>query len=298
MKRLSGIVPVLLVPLTHQGDFDTLSNIRLINHLLDNDISALWALGSASEDINLSLATRIAAATHTAQFCTGKATVVMGTGSISIEDNKFFVDSIGDCLPDAFHTLPFDVKIGDTQFEKYITDLADSLPRPLWLYHNPKRGKYLTPHLIAHLRQHPNIVGIKYGGYHLMDLIKVIMLENDTFHVIGAGSAQLFSMLSLGASAHTSSDACVYPGIFTSIFNEYTSGNIDTARSLQFKYIDYSSRIPRTDNGEYSAEEKYLLSLQGVCNENVNSSYRILTDSEKSTLKSLLYDEYGFTWSK
>jgi dihydrodipicolinate synthase/N-acetylneuraminate lyase len=51
----------------------------------------------------------------------------------------------------------------------------------------------------------------------------------------------------------------------------------------------YSELLPDAgkDNGFNIAEEKYILSLRGICNECTTSYYRSLTSNEKEKIKAL-----------
>jgi hypothetical protein len=66
---------------------------------------------------------------------------------------------------------------------------------------------------------------------------------------------------------------------------------------MQFNLIRFSRQFPRTENGEHCAEEKYMLSLRGICDEGVNPLYRILRDDEKLRLREVLVDA-GFDWAR
>ena len=61
--------------------------------------------------------------------------------------------------------------------------------------------------------------------------------------------------------------------------------------------IQLSKSFPRNDNGEYCAEEKFMLSLRGICDEYVNPLYKQLNSEEKNLILKALRN-YGFSWAK
>lgn len=295
-NRLKGVVPVLLTPLTETQEPDPNGIGRLVDFLVEAGVGGLWALGSASEDLNLSLAHRLIIVRETARANQGRVPLIPGTGLTAMEDILRFFDEVADLDIAGIHLLPYDTKMGESRMIHFFTALAERAPVPLWLYHNPKRGRPITNTVIGEVKQHPNINGIKVGGYNLSEMTSAMMHRSDDFDVIGAGSGQLFTMLCLGAQAHTTSDASAIPELFLEICRFFEQGDLAEARHRQFELIRLSRNFPRTDNGEYAAEEKFILSLRGICGDQVNPLYRRLNEDEKQHLRQVLRD-HGFEWA-
>lgn len=284
---LKGLVPVLLTPMTRNGDLDETGLRSLLKYLYSNEIGGLWALGSAGEEINIGFEQKLQFASLLAQHKDEKIPVIIGTGCISLYDNFKFIESPDISNLDGIHILPYDLKMGVSRTINFYETLADRSPLPIWMYHNPKRARSFELETIKHLSQHPNIAGIKIGGYDLGLITKCFMLKSKSFDVIGAGSGQLFQCLCLGAEAHTTSEGSVLPKLFQKIFSLFAEGKTDQALLAQQNWINLNSKMPRTDNGEHAAEEKYMLKLLGICDDHVNPNYRSLTEHEKSKVEEL-----------
>ncbi|MGH1440769.1 MAG: dihydrodipicolinate synthase family protein [Cellvibrionaceae bacterium] len=295
-KALKGIIPVLLSPLNKDGSVDHKGTSNLVDFLIKAGSGGFWAMGSASEDINLTKETRLESLRVVSEVNARRVPIIAGAGLTSIDDIYNFFDDVADLAIDGIHILPYDIKMGETRLVHFLNLLADKSPVPIWMYHNPKRGRAISANVIKEVHQHENIAGIKVGGYNLTEMLSAVMFKSDGFDVIGAGSGQLYSMLSLGAEAHTTSDASVFPEPFVDVYNTFKEGRLEEAREKQFKLINLSKSLPRTDNGEYAAEEKYMLSLRGVCEEYVNPLYRTLSNEEKDKLRRALQG-YGFSWA-
>jgi 4-hydroxy-tetrahydrodipicolinate synthase len=296
-KSLQGVIPVMVVPM-HPGGSPDLDGIhRLVDFLVDSGVGGLWVLGSASEDINMSVKQRLVVARETVLATRGRIPLIVGTGLTSIGDILDYAEQLADLEMHGLHVLPYDLKMGDARLIHLMISLADRFPFPLWMYHNAKRGRPITDNVIQAVKDHPNIGGIKMGGYNLSELTQAMMHRSPNFDVVAAGGGQFFQMLSLGAEAHTTSEASVYPERFIDIYRSFKAGRLDEARQKQFDMIRLSKSFPRTENGEYCAEEKYMLSLRGICGEAVNPLYRTLNDDEKSKLREVL-STAGFDWAK
>ncbi len=295
-EKLKGLVPVMLTPLNQQGHPDVEGIHKLINFHATVGSSGLWVLGSAGEDIHLSWEDRVIVAQETIKANDNRLQLFIGVGQASFYEIMSFCEAIEYSKIRAIHFLPYDIKMGRSQLISYCIKVADALPCPLWLYHNPKRGNVLTVNILRELKDHPNISGIKVGGYNLTEITHAMMLRSSQFEVIGAGGGQLFQLLCLGAKAHTTSEGCCYPEPFLDVFSLFEQGKLEEARTLQFKIIELANKLPRTENGEYAAEEKYILAKRGICQEHVVPAFRKLTSKEKQITDRAL-KEFGFQWA-
>jgi dihydrodipicolinate synthase/N-acetylneuraminate lyase len=67
----------------------------------------------------------------------------------------------------------------DTRFTiDYYAAAADRSPRPLWLYSNPARAHQPSLEAVQVLAQHPNIAGMKVGGYDLGYMAPLALLNS------------------------------------------------------------------------------------------------------------------------
>ena len=285
---LEGLIPVLLTPMKNDFSVDQDGLNNLIDYLDNHRVKGLWALGSASEEINIGFEKKVQVARLINDACQeSQMKVIMGSGNVSLDDHYRFIERTADCNFDGLHVLPYDLKMGVSRTINLFEKIAERSPWPVWLYHNPKRGRSFEISTVQELSEHENIGGIKIGGYNLTEITKCFMLRNSNFDVIAAGSGQIFSCLSLGAKAHTTSEGCVYPSVFQKIISLYEDDKKEKALFLQNEWLKLNSRIKRTSNGEHCAEEKYFLSLMGICEEWVNENYETYPKIWRSELESI-----------
>jgi 4-hydroxy-tetrahydrodipicolinate synthase len=284
-------VPIVLTPLKKNGDIDVKSCTSLINFLVENGVAGLYILGSASENFLLDFDQRIEVAHAMAEANNRRIPMIVGCANTAPRNVFRFFKSLEQAPLTGFHFIPYDPKLGDARLTHLIRGYADAAPYPLYLYHNPKRGRPIPFAVAEDLKTHPNICGIKVGGYDLNEMQAFLTLDGDDFQVLGSGGGQFFTWLSLGAEAVTASSACCFPKEFREMYELFCAGDMEGVRERQEWWRTFHSRIPNTapDNGEYAAEEKYILMKRGVLEHDYcHFPYRQLTDDEKKQLDQAL----------
>lgn len=287
---LNGLIPVLLTPMKENSTLDEAGLERLIEYVIAGGAGGIWALGSAAEEINIGFEQKVEIALAIDRIVAGRIPVIMGTGAVSIYDHKAFLDKTSVASFAGVHLLPFDLKMGKSRTINLFETISDYSPCPVWMYHNPKRGRPFEISTIEELSQHDNIGGIKIGGYNLSELTRAFMLRRSDFDVVAAGSGQVYQAMTLGAKAHTTSEGSVLPGVFKRIIDLYNAGDHAGSLALQQKWILLNAQIPRTDNGEHAAEEKFMLSTMGICEDWVNPNYSRLSPEQQGAVRAVFED--------
>lgn len=281
---LTGIIPVMVTPMLSNREIDPIGIKNVINFYKKNNIKGLWGLGSTGEELSLTKKQIVDFINEISKY-NDQIYTILGTGANSAIDMLDIVEKLQN-LPCAFHYISRDTKISENLTIKNLIHLADNLPRPLWLYNNVKRGKEITENIIREVKDHPNIHGIKYGAFYHMPLIKAAKYNSSDFQVLTAGNFLLTHLL-YGGIASTSSDANMWPGLYDKIFYYFSNNNILKAREILYKCIEFSSKFPRTENGENVAEAKYFLSLDNICEEFCNYNFEELTKDQKNQIKKI-----------
>ena len=90
--------------------------------------------------------------------------------------------------------------------------------------------------------------------------------------------------------------ASALPEPLVNIYNLFIEKKIKAARDAQLNLIKFTNSLPKSiknDNFLGGAEEKFILSLRGVCKHYMTDYYREVNESEKKTIKVALKDS-GF----
>ncbi|WP_319525416.1 dihydrodipicolinate synthase family protein [uncultured Desulfosarcina sp.] len=287
-RPISGIVPVISTPFTNDENIDIDGLNNLINYLLKKEIGGMWVLGTGSEDMNLTFQKRLKVANAACEANAGQKPLILGTGFFAMEDIMNFIKETSHLDFDGYHVMPYHPLLSLERLEWFYIKIADSCPKPLWMYTSGNWSRPITVDFVRRLKSHPNIAGIKYSNKDAVNVTKVASLADEQFQVITAVASQLYACLCMGSKAHTSSLGSAIPDQLIYVYNLFKAGNLKEALGAQHVLNDILRDIStgaKVDNFLTAAEEKYILSLKGICEEHTSSYYRELNESEKMKVK-------------
>jgi dihydrodipicolinate synthase/N-acetylneuraminate lyase len=290
-RLIEGIVPVVSTPFTKSGDIDEEGLKRLIKFLNSKSIGGLWVLGTGSEDMNLTFEKRLQVARITAAENNGKTPLVLGAGFFAMEDIENFIKETQNLNIDAYHVMPYHPLLSLNRLDWFYRYIADLCPKPLWMYTSANWCRPFTPAFVENLVDYPNIAGVKFSSSNSVDVFKVIDLAKEDFQIITAVAGQLFQCLSMGVKAHTSSLGSCIPEFLISVYDLFVQGKREEALLEQKRLVAFLKEFstgPKKDNFLMAAEEKYLLSLRGICESFTSSYYRDTSTEEKERLRELV----------
>jgi dihydrodipicolinate synthase/N-acetylneuraminate lyase len=288
---LSGVIPVLITPLTEDYQIDERGLLRLLEFLYSKPIGGLWVLGTGGEDMSLTYAQRLKVAEIVSDFNEQKLPIMLGTSFFSVEETFAFIKDTRHLKITAYHYMPYHTLIGLDNIETSYRLIAEQCSSPLWMYTSANWSKNIPAEFIGRLSDHSNIGGIKFSTSNAVDIEKAISFQSDQFQVITAVVKQFFSSLALGAKAGTTVEACLFPDGISSIYAHYTRGDYDASLHQQRKLnrqIEKTITSASHDNFLRVAEIKYALSLRGICTPTVSRPYRSLNSKEQSIIRTAL----------
>lgn len=295
-RQLKGVIPVVQTPVHRDGAVDTEGLTRLIEFLGGTGVGGYWALGTGSEDMNLSFEKRLTVARTIAKANAGKLPLILGSSFFAMDDILAFMDATKDLQFDAYHVMPYHPLLGLDGMEKFYKDIADRAPKPLWMYTSANWCRAFPPEFFEKMKPHANIAGVKFSSSRTTDQIKVIGLAEKDFQVITAVASQFVMVLGVGVAASTTSQAGALPEALLEIYNLYQQGRRDEALAAQRRFNDFQGRMPKRAkawNFLTGADEKYILSLRGICQPYMTSYYTELTEDEQAQVRKAL-EESGY----
>ncbi|MEL6362008.1 MAG: dihydrodipicolinate synthase family protein [Pseudomonadota bacterium] len=295
-RPLVGVIPVVQTPLTVDRDIDIQAIHRHIDFLEARKVGGYWALGTGSEDMNLTFAERLTAARALCEANNGRLPLILGAGFYCYKDSVAFMQETRALEFDAYHVMPYHPLLSMGQLDTYYRMLADAAPKPLWLYTSANWAQPLKPDFIEKLVEHPNIAGVKYSTQRTTDMLKTLTFVSPQFQMITAVAAQWAVTLAMGVKAGTTSLAGALPEMLLEIYDHHQAGRREEAMAAQHRMNAFTAAWPKVkaDNFLTGAEEKYILSRRGIMQPFMTSYYRELSAEEITQMDNALND---FGWA-
>jgi len=294
---ISGVCPVLVTPINAEGDVDIPALRRVLRFLLEREIGGLWVLGTGSEDMNLTFDERLLVAEVVADEVAGKVPLMMGASFFAFKDTVRFINRILDLNPYCIHVMPYHPLLGLDRIEWLYKECAELSEVPIWMYTSANWCRSIPPQFIERMKGEANIGGVKFSTSNAVHMEKVISLASDDFQVVCAVVRQFLSALTLGVKAITTSEASPFPDQIIDIYKAFVNGDMGLALERQRHFNRTMERLgeglPSEDNFLKSAEEKFALTLRGLCEPYTTSYYRDLTIHEKKHLEAV-FRESGY----
>ena len=290
-RQIRGPIPVLVTPFTREGEVDVPALERLVEFLVTQDIGGLWVLGTGSEDMNLSFAKRRLVAEVATKTNAGRKPLVLGAGFFAMEDILEFLRAVKGLEFDAYHVMPYHTLLSFDRLEWFYRHIAERCPRPLWAYSSANWSKPFTPQFVARLKEIPNLAGVKFSTKDSVAMFQVATMACPEFQVLTAVVSQFYNCLCMGVPAHTSSLGSALPEAMIRIYEYFQAGRYEEAKAAQRELNSFLEAWPKRlkdDNFLQGAQEKYLLSLRGICKPYMSSYYSETNIEEQTLLRGLL----------
>ena len=232
---LKGIFPPVVTPFV-QDEVDLTGLRKNLRSLGKTRVSGYLALGSNGEFRSLSEdeSTKIMELFGEEK---GDKILMVGTGSdstrLTIDACKraaaFGADYASLITPSYFAKL-----MNDQVMRDYYTAVAEASPIPVIIYNIPgfAGGVQISPGVVAELASHPNIVGMKDSSAAGPARYLSVLDTTTDFAVLSGSTNTFYPALHLGASGGILSLANIVPGPCVDLYNLFTEGHYEDARSL------------------------------------------------------------------
>lgn len=266
--QFKGTGVALVTPFKKDKTVDFEALTRLTQHIINNRVDYLVALGTTSEAPVLTKDEKKAVVDTILTANNRRIPVVLGIGGNNTQE---ILEQLGETSFDGIDAIlsvaPYYNKPGQRGLFAHFDAIAQLSPVPVILYNVPGRtSSNLTALTTLELaNKHQNIVAIKEASGNFDQIMEIIAKKPENFHVISGDDALTFPMIALGASGVISVAANAFPLEFSTMVRDAMDNNIIKARELHYRLLHLVNLLFVEGN---PAGVKALLQEQGHC-ENV-----------------------------
>ncbi len=241
IRGLKGSIVALVTPFNADGsvNFDKLG--ELIEFHIENKTDALLILGTTGESSTMSHEEDDAVCEYTVKRAAGRIPVIAGSGSNCTEtmlEKSLRYEALG---ADGLLVIsPYYNKANDEGMYRHFKTVADAVNIPLILYNVPGRtGCSISENVIARLKDHPNVMGIKEASGNISFAAKIAKHLSDDFVMYSGNDDMIVPMMSLGSAGVISVLANCMPKETHDMVFSYINGDTAAATKLQLDLLDF-----------------------------------------------------------
>jgi 4-hydroxy-tetrahydrodipicolinate synthase len=292
--NIKGIIPPMITPIKDDKiDFE--GTARLVDHIINGGVHALFLLGTTGEAQSLTYDNRYSFVKAACKDVNGRVPVLVGITDTSIHESIRLAYHAKDCgAVGVVAAAPYYFAPSQQELIEYYTALADMLPLPLFLYNMPSHVKvFLEVNTVKQLARHPNIVGLKDSSAN-MTYFETLMYElggKDFSLYVGPEELTGECML-MGADGGVNGGANMFPELYVKMYDAATSHDIKTVRELQRRIMQISTTIYTVGHygSSYLKGLKCAISLLGICDDYMAYPYRKFRYEERERIRTALVD--------
>lgn len=263
--NLSGIIGYPVTPFSqdnNQVDLDKLGDV--INVLLEANVGAIAALGSAGEAAYLSEAEWKQVAEYTVQHVAGKVPVIIGIAELTTEQAVRNAQHAYQTGADMIMLSPFSYyKLSEAEIFQHYETVASASPLPIMIYNNPATcGVDMSPEFMLKMVERiPNASMIKESTGDIQRMHKIHTLSEGKVPFFNGCNHLALEALNAGASGWCTAAPCLIGDKPKQLYVAIKKGENEKARALFYQQYEFLEFI--VSSGLATAV-KAGLALQGI----------------------------------
>lgn len=283
-SKFKGTGVAIITPFRGDGSIDFNSLKDLINHIIENGIDYIVALGTTGEVATMNNDEKSAVVNFVIEVADNRVPIVKGIGGnntsrivTSIKSSNFEgVDAI-------LSVSPYYNKPSQKGIYLHYKNISCVSPVPIILYNVPGRtSSNISAETTLQLaRDFSNIIAVKEASGNLDQIGTIIKNKPKDFLVLSGDDPLALPMIAMGANGIISVTANAFPFEFAKLINAALKGDFIEARKYHYLLIEIIHSLFTDGN---PAGVKAALSIKGI----ISNHLRLpLTTVSKATYNQL-----------
>ncbi|MFC2113360.1 dihydrodipicolinate synthase family protein [Bacteroidota bacterium] len=249
MISLKGIIPPLPTSFHVNEELYPEMIRENIEHLMQFELSGILVLGSNGEFVMLTENEKEQVFAIVREALPYGKLMIAGCGGQSTRETIRLTRLAAKHGADAALVLnPFYYKglMTDDVLVGHYHAVADGSPIPVIIYNMPANsGIDMGEKVLVRIAEHKNIIGLKDSGGDIKKMTQVVKHTADDFGLLAGSAGFLLPALEIGATGGILGLANVLPQKCLDIWNTFSNGQLDVARTIQQSVIDLNLAVTR-----------------------------------------------------
>ena len=267
-QKIQGLIAATFTPMSKDGSINTEPIREYSRYLISNKLAGAFINGTTGEGIMLTTGERKQIAEEWIKHSEGDFKNIIHIGGPSIESCKELAVhaseigayGVGIMGPSFFKPPAVD------ELVMFISEIASRVPDlPVYYYHMPAMsGVSLPMHefLQEASARIPNLVGLKFTHYDLMELNQCMMVGNGKYDILFGSDETLICSMSLGVTGAVGSTYNLLPSVYLKLMEYFRDGNLEKAREMQRMSVNLVAILNKYGGGVVCG--KAIMNLLGM----------------------------------
>ncbi|RYE24766.1 MAG: 4-hydroxy-tetrahydrodipicolinate synthase [Sphingobacteriales bacterium] len=263
--QFSGTGVALVTPFQQDGSVDFNALAKLVDHVIDNGVNYLVALGTTAETPTLTAEEKLQVLDFVVKHCNGRVDIVCGIGGNNTAEiihqlQTYPLDKIAGILSVA----PYYNKPTQEGVYQHFKAIAEATTKPIILYNVPGRTvtNILPATALKLANEFKHIVAIKEASGNLAQCMELVQDKPAHFAILSGDDNLVLPQVAIGMEGVISVAANCYTKDFTTMVNSAIAGDYATARKLHYKLLHGIDLLFAEGN---PAGVKFVLNEMGIC---------------------------------
>lgn len=245
ITKLKGSIVALVTPFNGDGSINFEKLGELIEFHIENKTDAVLILGTTGESSTMTHEEDDAVCEYAVKRAAGRIPIIAGSGSNCTQtmlEKSLAYEKLG--ADGLLIISPYYNKANDEGMYRHFKTVADAVNIPCILYNVPGRtGCSISESVVARLKDHPNIMGIKEASGNMSYTAKIAKYAGPNFALYCGNDDIAVPTMALGGSGVISVSANIIPKQTHDMIMDYLSGNTAKATEAQIKYLDFINAL-------------------------------------------------------
>ncbi|WP_096438809.1 4-hydroxy-tetrahydrodipicolinate synthase [Alteribacter populi] len=289
MKQLEGAFPVLITPMTSEGEVDFPGLRKNIDHFINEDVAGVVVNGSTGEFVSLTKEERLKVAEVAVEQVNGRLPLLVGTAAETTADAIEYTKHAEDIGSDAALLInSYYAHPKEEEIYEHFKAVADAVSFPVMIYNNPFTSgvDIETETILQVARDVENITHIKESSGDIGKL-RDITRQGSGFVTTFCGSDDLaLESFLVGAKGWISVAGNVVPRLVTDLYQSVKESDMDKAWELYDRVLPLCRFIE--GSGKYVQIVKRAMDIQGLAGGPSRKPRLPLTKKEDTMLQDIL----------
>jgi 4-hydroxy-tetrahydrodipicolinate synthase len=283
-----GTGVALVTPFNADGSIDFSSLEKLVNHVIENGVNYLVALGTTAETPTLSAEEKKEVLAFIIKTSNKRVPVVCGIGSNNTAEvlHQLSTYDLSD-IAGILSVVPYYNKPTQEGLYQHFKAIASATDKPIVLYNVPGRTvtNMLPATTLRLANEFKNIVAIKEAVGQMPQCMELVQGRPEGFAILSGDDDLVLPQLALGMDGVISVAANCYTKDFTDMVNSGLHGDFETARKLHYRLLKGIGLLFVEGN---PAGVKYVLSQMGICQNNLRLPVVPVSEGTEGKIKEYL----------